>query len=144
MNAEKLPEKWFERAREDHDIALFIQGMYPVPIGSICYHCEQSCEKMLKGFLAFCGIEAPKTHDLVLLCKMCEKTDSRFGQLAEPCFRLTPHGVNVRYPADEELDETDMRKAISDCEIVFRFVEQIMTQDEPDQEEAPGMAPMSL
>ncbi len=144
MNAEKLPEKWFERAKEDRDIALFIQDMYPVPIGSICYHCEQSCEKMLKGFLALCEIEAPKTHDLVLLCKMCEKVDNRFEQLTESCFWLTPYGVNVRYPADEELDETDMRKAISDCDIIFRFVEQIMTQEEQDQEETSGIAPMGL
>lgn len=144
MNAEKLPEKWFERAKEDHDIAHFIQSMYPIPIGSICYHCEQSCEKMLKGFLTLCEIEAPKTHDLVLLCKMCEKADNRFAQLAEPCFRLTPYGVNTRYPADEELDETDMRKAISDCEKIFRFMEQIMTQDEQEQEEMPGMTTMSL
>ena len=144
MNAEKLPGKWFEKAKEDHDIAVFIQGMYPVPIGSICYHCEQAAEKILKGFLALCEIEPPKTHDLVLLCKMCEKVDHHFEQLAEPCFRLTPYGVNVRYPADEELEETDMRKALSDCEKVFLLVEQVMAQDEQGQEEVPGMAPMSL
>ena len=114
MNAEKLPGKWFEKAKEDHDIAVFIQRMHPVPIGPICYHCEQAAEKILKGFLALCEIEPPKTHDLVLLCKMCEKVDHHFEQLAEPCFRLTPYGVNVRYPADEELEETDMRKALSD------------------------------
>ena len=33
MNAEKLPGKWFEKAKEDHDIAVFIQRMHPVPIG---------------------------------------------------------------------------------------------------------------
>ena len=75
---------------------------------------------------------------------MCEKVDHHFEQLAEPCFCLTPYGVNVRYPADEELEETDMRKALSDCEKVFLLVEQVMAQDEQGQEEAPGIAPMSL
>lgn len=144
MNAGKSPDKWFEKAREDRNIAVFIQDMYPVPIGSICYHCEQSAEKMLKGFLALCEIDPPKTHDLILLCKMCEKLDGHFEQLAEPCFRLTPYGVNIRYPTDEELDETDMRKAISDCEKIICFMEQIMTQDEPSEEETPGMTSMRL
>lgn len=134
MKAEKLPEKWFERAKEDRDIAVFIQGMYPLPIGSVCYHCEQAAEKMLKGFLSSREVEPPRTHDLVLLCKMCEERESRFGQLAEACFRLTPYGINVRYPADEELEEGDMRKALSDCQKIFGLIEQLMAEDRQDPE----------
>lgn len=44
--------------------AEYLLKMHPMPIGIICYHCQQSAEKYLKGFLVLHGMSPPKTHDL--------------------------------------------------------------------------------
>lgn len=35
-----------------------------------CYHCQQSAEKYLKGYLVLYGKNPPRTHDLDELCKL--------------------------------------------------------------------------
>ncbi|WP_282433370.1 HEPN domain-containing protein [Desulfosporosinus sp. FKA] len=32
--------------------ALFLLNMHPAPLEIICYHCQQSAEKYLKGYIA--------------------------------------------------------------------------------------------
>ena len=46
-------------------------------------------------------------NDLIQLCKLCCEVDTRFEQLADSCIELTPYGVQVRYPSNLELDESD-------------------------------------
>ena len=66
--------------------------------------------------------EIVKTHDLVLLNKLCCKYDDKFSILLEECLRLTDFGVNIRYPYQMELNLSDMRLAINDAEKVKSFV----------------------
>jgi hypothetical protein len=49
----------------DASSAEFLLGKWPVPREIICYHCQQSAEKSLKGL-------SPKTHDLSLLYDLCK------------------------------------------------------------------------
>ena len=102
------------------DLAEMDLGAVPVEI--ICYHCEQAAEKMLKGTLAQFGMEPPKTHDLIQLCKLCMERDPQFEQLADACVELTPYGVQVRYPSHMELDESDMNCALRECRKIREFV----------------------
>ena len=66
-----IANEWFEVANMDLSSAKYLQNMQPTPIEIICYHCQQSTEKYLKGFLALNGHEIIKSHDLVLLNKLC-------------------------------------------------------------------------
>jgi len=106
----------------DISSAKYLQNMHSAPIAIICYHCQQSAEKFLKEFLALNGHEIVKTHDLVLLNKICCKYDDTFSILLEECLRLTDFGVNIRYPYQMELNLSDMRLAINDAEKVKSFV----------------------
>jgi len=36
----------------DLGTAEYLQNMSPLPLEIICYHCQQSAEKYLKGYLA--------------------------------------------------------------------------------------------
>jgi len=38
----------------DLNTAEYLKNMKPLPIEIICYHCQQSAEKYLKGYLVFC------------------------------------------------------------------------------------------
>lgn len=111
--------------------AEYLLGMHPLPIEIICYHCAQAAEKYLKGTLASFGLEPPRSHDLVQLCKLCCQTDLEFEQLADACVELTPYGVQVRYPSDLELTEEDAERALQECRIIRAFVEQhTLSQEE--------------
>ena len=69
MRGEELSQEWLDLAKLDLSAAEFLMDMRPVPIEIICCHCEQAAEKFLKGVLVHHDIGAPKTHDLLRLCK---------------------------------------------------------------------------
>ena len=94
MNGQETwSSEWLDLAEMDLGAAEYLLGMRPVPVEIICYHCEQAAEKMLKGTLAQFGMEPPKTHDLIQLCKLCMERDPQCEQLADACAELTPYGV---------------------------------------------------
>ena len=75
MSGTSLSSEWLDMAEMDLNAAEYLLGMRPVPVEIICYHCEQAAEKLLKGALIHAGIEPPKTHDLIQLCKLCSEMD---------------------------------------------------------------------
>ena len=106
--------EWFRFADSDLSSAEYLQGMFPKPIEIICYHCQQSVEKFLKGYLIFNGIdEPPKTHNLVELCESAAKFENSFQEIAQICGILTRYGVLSRYPRELEVSESDMKNAIN-------------------------------
>lgn len=124
MGGQNLSREWLDFAHMDLSSAEFLLGMHPVPVEIICYHCEQAAEKFLKAVLIYHGMEAPKTHDLVLLCKLCVQLDQSWEQLIDACVGLSPYGVQVRYPSDMELDEGDVASALRACREIGEFVQQ--------------------
>jgi len=57
--------EWFDYADTDLASAEYLCGMHPKPLEIICYHCQQSAEKNLKGYLIFNGIaEPPKIRQI--------------------------------------------------------------------------------
>ncbi|MDY6857543.1 MAG: HEPN domain-containing protein [Thermodesulfobacteriota bacterium] len=67
----------------------------------------------MKGFIAFKEEEITKTHDLVLLNKMCGRHDEGFKEIDEDCLLLTNFGVNMRFPFHLEINRSDMKTALS-------------------------------
>lgn len=114
--------EWLDFAYMDLSAAEHLLTMRPLPVEIICYHCEQAAEKFLKATLVQFDRELPKTHDLIQLCKLCCEVDTRFEQLADSCIELTPYGVQVRYPSNLELDESDAVCALKECRLVQDFV----------------------
>ena len=85
MSNRELAQEWFKVADMDLTSAAYLQGMRPIPVEIICYHCQQSAEKFLKGYLAFCGEPIRKTHDLVQLNKLCQIHDGEFREIENEC-----------------------------------------------------------
>ena len=78
--------EWFTFADRDLSSAEYLLPMHPRPLEIICYLCQQSAEKYLKGFLIYNGVEQPvKTHDLIILQSECEKFDHRFININKAC-----------------------------------------------------------
>ena len=105
--------EWFRFADIDLASAEYLCGMHPQPLEIICYHCQQSAEKFLKGFLIYSGVmEPPKTHSLDDLCELCSGFDELFREISKACNILTAYGVQPRYPNEMLISESDMHKAI--------------------------------
>lgn len=94
---------WLELAKNDYASAQYLQTMRPVPLEVICYLCEQSTEKLLKGFLLANEVE-------------------------DSCIVLTPYGVHVRYPNEIDVIESDMEQAIKMAGKAMDFVKPILEQ----------------
>ncbi len=122
MDNRDLAGEWINIAEADLASAEFLRSMRPVPIGIICYHCQQSAEKYLKGYLALKGEEIPKTHDLVQLNNRCRKHEDNFKQIENDCLLLTDFAVHIRYPFPMELGETDMSTALERATAIKNFV----------------------
>lgn len=122
MDNSDIAKEWFKIADSDLSSAEFLQRMQPIPIEIICYHCQQSAEKYLKGYLGLKGEEIKKTHDLVLLCKECQKYDVDFKAIEEDCLMLTDYGVNVRYPFPMDINDSDMSIAVKSAIKIKQFV----------------------
>ena len=52
MNNRDIAQEWFMFATNDLKSAEFLLNMKPLPLEIICYHCQQSAEKYLKGYIA--------------------------------------------------------------------------------------------
>lgn len=120
--------RWLELAEGDWKSANHLLTLYPHQLEVICYLCEQSAEKLLKGFLVPYTEDIPRTHDLMKLCRLCEEQDADFGELYDQCARLMPYGVQVRYPNNTELYEEDMLMALKDVTKIMDVVQPKLQQ----------------
>ena len=113
MNAMDIVKEWYRYAESDLKVARHLAfTLHPRPLEIICYHAQQSAEKMLKGFLIYKGSEPLRTHDLQLLCNRCIELDASFVHILDFCELLTTYGVQPRYPYEIDLTEADCDKAI--------------------------------
>jgi len=122
MDKNSIVKEWLNIAEMDIASANFLRDMHPIPVEVICYHCQQSAEKFIKGYLAFKGDEVLKTHDLLVLNGLCIKYDEEFLSINEECLRLTDYAVNIRYPYPMDLNESDIEIAIKDSQKIKNFI----------------------
>lgn len=123
MDNKDIAKEWFEFAKRDLESALFLLNMYPLPLEIICYHCQQSAEKYLKGYIILKGGKSVKTHDLMMLNNMCCKHDKGFEDIEDDCVELVSYGVQVRYPYEMMIEERDMKEAIESAKKIKDFIE---------------------
>lgn len=124
MDKNSIVKLWHDFANDDLISAKYLLGLHPLKMEIICYHCQQSAEKMLKGFLIGKNIDPLRTHDLRLLRRMCGEIVDGFDDIEEACVRLTAFGVQSRYPMEMEITESDMRRAIDDADHILSFISQ--------------------
>ena len=121
-------KEWQRLAGMDLKTAEYLKEMKPLPIEIICYHCQQSAEKYLKGYLVFCGVAPPKMHDLDELCKLCLEYSDSFNGIADQCSELTAYGVQPRHLMELTLDEKDLKQALDSAKKVKDFVAAIIKE----------------
>jgi len=105
MSESNNPLDWAQYAEEDLIMAKSaIKRAQPLT-SSACYHSQQCAEKYLKAILIFKNLEYPKTHDLMMLDKLCNEAGVFTGFTKENMGRLTAHAVHTRYPGNQPTPE---------------------------------------
>jgi HEPN domain-containing protein len=123
MDKETELAQWIFRANDDLKSAEYLSTMhYPRPEGIICFHCQQSAEKYLKGFLLQNDVEFPKIHDLKILLKFCEAVDAQFSTILPKCNALNRYSVSPRYPDELEITAEDANNAIQYAKEIRDFL----------------------
>ena len=120
---DNLVAEWIKYSDIDLAAAKHLrETMHPVPLEIICYHCQQSAEKILKAFLIYSGSKPAKVHDLELLRNECEKLDKSFIEIAEECVRLNDYSSQPRYPMEIEIMDGDVVLALQDSQKINELV----------------------
>jgi HEPN domain-containing protein len=99
--------QWIEKARSDLLNADNNLAARQVPYDTVCFHCQQAAEKLLKGFLVARGSEYPITHNLLVLLERVLDFDPAAESLRETLALLNPYSVEVRYPGDAWMPTPD-------------------------------------
>jgi HEPN domain-containing protein len=92
---------WFDKAKSDLLNADNNLAADRVPYDTVCFHCQQAAEKLLKGFLVAQGCQYPITHNLFVILDKVVEYDGFAESLRETLALLNPYAVEVRYPGDE-------------------------------------------
>ena len=94
----QLVQTWLLKA--DHDLRSaqrLAEGDDPL-LDTAIYHCQQSAEKAVKGFLVYHDVRVRKTHDIVELSMEAGKLTSDYEALDDAAERLTEYAIGFRYP----------------------------------------------
>jgi HEPN domain-containing protein len=96
----ELVAQWLDKALVDFEAAEYLAGQSGRFGGVVAFHCQQAAEKFLKAFLVRHQIEFPKTHDIARLLDRVATISPAIAESLRDADRLTPFGVEMRYPGD--------------------------------------------
>jgi HEPN domain-containing protein len=108
--------EWIQIAEDDLYSAQILYEQVRKPYEIICYHCAQSAEKYLKGFLSYNDIIPEKTHNLLLLLELCIEKDKTFENIRTECSLLNKFTNEIRYPHRIEIKKDDVDYSINAVE----------------------------
>jgi HEPN domain-containing protein len=93
-------KSWIDKAKNDLLNADNNLAAKQIPYDTVCFHCQQAAEKLLKGYLVSQGREYPITHNLFVILEDIIEYDPSADSLREILAVLNPYSVEVRYPGD--------------------------------------------
>ena len=107
--------EWVRCAEEDFDVAVaLMRRRTKIAANSIGFHCQQCVEKYLKARLEEANLNAPRTHDLVVLLQLLLPVEPLWSSFAPALRRLNDYAVKFRYPG-HVTTRTDARQALKAC-----------------------------
>jgi HEPN domain-containing protein len=107
-------EKWVRKADHDFRSAIHLLSIAEdCPYDTICFHAQQSVEKLLKAYLIAIGADAPRTHDLVDLATLIPN-EYQIILSTDDLALLNPYSIESRYPGFyEEITRLDSERALA-------------------------------
>jgi HEPN domain-containing protein len=95
----------------------------PPDVEDSLYHCQQSVEKALKGFLVWHNVEFRRVHDLEEIGRQCLSVDTGLTEWILKAQSLTTYASRFRYPGAPYIpDDDEVESAIATAREVFNAV----------------------
>ncbi|NKB23308.1 MAG: HEPN domain-containing protein [Kiritimatiellae bacterium] len=91
----EIAKQWAVKAHNDLLNADNNLNADKVPFDTVCFHCQQAAEKLLKAFLAVNGDAPPITHDLFSLLQKIIPFNKEAEILEDELSILMPYAVEV-------------------------------------------------
>ncbi len=105
--------QWIRKAKEDWDTIVILIDHPRCPRNTVCFHCQQYVEKLLKALLTLHKVEFPRTHSLRRLTQLCEIVIPELHDFIDTADELTYYSVQSRYPDDWcEVSKDEMTEMI--------------------------------
>ena len=125
-----LVQRWLIKAQRDLGTARKAASDPDPYFDTAIYHCQQAAEKAIKGFLVFRDQVFEKTHDIGLLLNLAICYDEGFSMWLDAGDRLTPYGIEFRYPGEVlEPDRDDFDWAQRAAEGIYDFVLSLLPRE---------------
>ena len=119
----EIARQWLAKATNDLLNADNNLEAENIPCDTVCFHCQQAAEKLLKAMLAFKGKDYPFTHDLLLLLENVLRISRDAERLRDDLSILMPYAVEIHYPDDWFMPSLDDAKEARDsAERVLRWI----------------------
>lgn len=131
MDEEKYQEvqQWLIKSQHDLEAARLLFSSQSSLLDVAAYHCQQSVEKALKGYLTCQDVVFPKTHNLSSLLGYCASYNPQFNNFLEIGETLTPYATEFRYPGEVmEPESKEVEEAIIMAETVINFIHQSLQE----------------
>jgi len=126
-NRFKLAKEWFDIGEEKFNFAQSsfeeFNRFYP----QICFQCQQTVEKYLKGFLVLHTKKVPRIHDLPELVKICSKINKEFSKFLEKASILSQFYIITRYPLEyPPAGKKEAEECLIIAEEIISFIKKIV------------------
>jgi HEPN domain-containing protein len=117
-----LVKEWLAKAKSDLQYAQASFKEFDSFYSQICILCHDSAEKYFKAYLCFTGVDFPKTHDLVVLSKICAAVKS-FNRLGLCAVELNGYYIPLKYPSHyPPIKREQASQAIESAKAIEKFV----------------------
>jgi HEPN domain-containing protein len=125
----RIAKLWLAKAANDLLNADNNLKSENVPYDTVCFHCQQAGEKLLKAYLVGNKKSYPITHDLFLILENILPLNSEAEQLRDTLAILMPYAVEIRYPDDWHTpSEQDAREARAAAGEILNWLQQSLPQ----------------
>ena len=95
--------------KAENDLAAAKIGLqHGAPLDTVCFHIQQTAEKLLKAVLSWKGVEYPFTHDLRDLLELALQHFAELERFRDTLPEYTEFAVKLRY---DELPSLSMEEA---------------------------------
>lgn len=116
--------KWLDKALRDLQAARLLHT-YGGDVYNIAFHCQQSIEKALKGYLLFRTGRHFDGHNLTYLCRQAIRFDPKgFSEYLDESAALNDLYIETRYPTDLpfSIDEREILRYLDMAERMFAAI----------------------
>ena len=124
MDAKRsLVRNWLKKARRDLLSARRLARGKDPYFDTAIYHCQQTAEKAVKGWLVYHDQSFEKTHDLRLLVTLASEIEPRFTGWFDVAEQISPYATAYRYPGEVlEPTEDEFKQALTASIKFYDFI----------------------